>query len=65
MFYRISMQIGVHDVFAIEFLVLRAMIRYHIMIPLSSLTSLIGVPHQIFANMACMILVMILPLWLV
>jgi hypothetical protein len=49
----------------LNFLVLHARIRYHIMIPLPSLTSLNGVPHQIFANMAWMILLMILPLWLV
>jgi hypothetical protein len=39
------------------------MIRYHIMIPLPSLTLLIGAPHHIFANMACMIVLMILPLY--
>jgi hypothetical protein len=42
------------------FLVLRIMIRYHIMIPLSPLASLIVVPYQIFSNMTCMILAMIL-----
>jgi hypothetical protein len=35
----------------VHFLVLRVMIRYHIMIPLSSLSLLIVTPHQIFANM--------------
>jgi hypothetical protein len=35
------------------------------MILLSPLSSLIDVPHKIFAYMACMILPMILPLWLV
>jgi hypothetical protein len=49
----------------IDFLVLRAIIRYHIMIPLSPFTLLVVVPRQIFANMACMILPMILLLWLV
>jgi hypothetical protein len=39
---------------------LRVMIQYHNMIPLSSLSSLIVVPHQIFAYVACMILAMIL-----
>jgi hypothetical protein len=43
----------------VHFLVSRVMIRYHIMIPLSSLSSLIVVPHKIFANIACMILAMI------
>jgi hypothetical protein len=33
----------------VVFLVLRVMILYHIMIPLSPLSSLIVVPHQIFA----------------
>jgi hypothetical protein len=46
----------------LHFLVLHVMIRYHIMIPLSHLSSLIVVPHQIFAYVACMILAMILPL---
>jgi hypothetical protein len=49
----------------VHFLVLRVMIRYHIMIPLSPLSSSIVVPYQIFANMEYMILAMILPLWLV
>jgi capsule polysaccharide export protein KpsE/RkpR len=49
----------------LSFLVLRAMIRYHIIISLPSLTSLIHAPHQIFDNVACMILLMILPLGLV
>jgi hypothetical protein len=46
----------------VDFLVLRVMIRYHIMILLSLLSSLIVMPHQIFAYVACMILAMILPL---
>jgi hypothetical protein len=33
----------------VDFLVLRVMIPYHIMIPLPSLSSLIVMPHQIFA----------------
>jgi hypothetical protein len=48
----------------VEFLVLRVMIRYHNMIPLSSLSSLIDAPHQLFACMKCMIQLMILALWL-
>jgi hypothetical protein len=51
--------------FLVDFLILRVMIRYHIMIPLLSLSSLIDMPYQIFANMAYMILAMIFPLWLV
>jgi hypothetical protein len=43
----------------VHFLVLRVMIRYHIMIPPSPLSSLIVAPHQIFTNVACMILAMI------
>jgi hypothetical protein len=41
---------------SLNFLVLRAMIQYHNMILLSPLSSLISVPHYIFANMTCMIL---------
>jgi hypothetical protein len=41
---------------------LRAMIQYHIMIQFPSLVSLIGASRWIFANVACMILLMILPL---
>jgi hypothetical protein len=48
----------------VEFLVLRVMIRYHNMIPLSSLSSLINAPHQLFACIKCMIQLMILALWL-
>jgi hypothetical protein len=48
----------------LHFLVLRVMIRYHIMIPLSSLSSLIDAPHQLFACIECMIQLMILALWL-
>jgi hypothetical protein len=48
----------------LHFLVLRVMIQYHIMIPLSSLSSLIDVPHQLFACMECIIQLMILALWL-
>jgi hypothetical protein len=40
----------------VEFLILRVMIWYHNMIPLSSLSSLIfNTPHQLFACMECMI----------
>jgi hypothetical protein len=35
----------------VQFLILRIMIQYHIMIPLSSLSLLIVTPYQIFANM--------------
>jgi hypothetical protein len=62
MFYSISMQMCVHDVLLLVFLVLRVMILYHIMIPLPPLSSLIVLPHQLFANMAYMIVPMILPL---
>jgi hypothetical protein len=48
----------------LNFLVSRAMIQYHIMIPLAYLSSLIIAPHQIFTKVACMILLMILALWL-
>jgi hypothetical protein len=48
----------------VEFLVLRVMIRYHNMIPLSSLSLLIDTPHQLFVCMECMIQLMILALWL-
>jgi hypothetical protein len=34
--------------FLVDFLVLHVMIRYHIMIPPSPLSSLIDMPHQIF-----------------
>jgi hypothetical protein len=54
MFCRISMQMCVHDVFVMKFMIL-----------LSFLTSLVDVTHQIFANMVCMILLLILPLELV
>jgi hypothetical protein len=40
----------------VDFLVLRVMIRYHIMILLSLLSSIMVMPHQIFIYMACMIL---------
>jgi hypothetical protein len=43
----------------VDFLVLRVMIWYHIMIPLSPLFSLIAMPYQIFAYVACMILAII------
>jgi hypothetical protein len=46
----------------VEFLVLCVMIWYHNMIPLSSLSSLIEAPHQLFACMECMIQLMILAL---
>jgi hypothetical protein len=49
---------------SLHFLVLRAMILYYIMILVSSLSSLIDVPHQFFACMKCMIQLMILALWL-
>jgi hypothetical protein len=45
----------------VDFLVLRVMIRYYIMILLLFLSSLIVMPHQIFVYVACMILAMILP----
>jgi hypothetical protein len=50
MFYRISMQICVHDVFVINILVLCVMILYHTMIPLSPLSSLIVASHQLFCQ---------------
>jgi hypothetical protein len=49
---------------SLHFLVLRAMILYHIMILDSSLSSLIDAPHQLFACMECMIQLMILALCL-
>jgi hypothetical protein len=49
---------------ALHFLVLGAMILYHIMILVSSLSSLIDAPYQLFACMECMIQLMILALWL-
>jgi hypothetical protein len=62
MFCIISMQIGVYDVFAIKFsrFTCYDTVSYYDIIP--SLTSLIGAPYQIFANIACMILLMILSL---
>jgi hypothetical protein len=48
----------------VDFLVLRVMIRYHNMIPFSSLSSLIDAPHQLFTYMECVIQLMILALWL-
>jgi hypothetical protein len=48
----------------LNFLVSRAMIEYHVMIPLAYLSLLIIAPHQIFAKMTCKILLMILALWL-
>jgi hypothetical protein len=48
----------------VDFLILRGMIRYHNMIPLSSLSSLIDAPYQLFACIECMIRLMILALWL-
>jgi hypothetical protein len=39
----------------VDFFILRVMIRYHIMIPLSPLSSLIIVSHQIFVYVACII----------
>jgi hypothetical protein len=50
---------------SLHFLVLRDMILYHIMIPVSSLSSLIDASHQLFACIECMIHLMILALWLV
>jgi hypothetical protein len=47
----------------VEFLILRVMIRYNI-IPLSSLSSLIDAPHQLFACIKYIIQLMILALWL-
>jgi hypothetical protein len=44
----------------VDFFVLRVMIRYHNMIPLSSLSSLTDAPHQLFACMESMIQLMIL-----
>jgi hypothetical protein len=49
---------------SLYFLVLHAMILYYIMILVSSLSSLIDVPHQLFACIECMIHLMILVLWL-
>jgi hypothetical protein len=43
----------------VDFLVLRVMIRYNNMIPLSSLSSLTDAPHQLFAYIECMIQFMI------
>jgi hypothetical protein len=60
MICRILIQKCVHIYLALIFLVLRAMILYLSMIPLSSLSSLIDMTHQHFACMLCMILLMIL-----
>jgi hypothetical protein len=43
----------------VDFLVLCVIIPYYIMIPLSPLSLLIVMSHQIFANVVCIILVMI------
>jgi hypothetical protein len=48
--------------FLVDFLVLVVIIWYHIMIPSSPLSLLIVMRYQIFANMTCMILAMVLPL---
>jgi hypothetical protein len=49
----------------LHFLVLRAIILYHVMILVPSLLSLINTPHQLFACIKCMIQLMILALWAV
>jgi hypothetical protein len=47
---------------SLYFLVIRAMILYYIMILVSSLSSLIDAPYQLFTYMECMIQLMMLAL---
>jgi hypothetical protein len=64
MFYRISIQICGYNAFVIALSSLCAMILYHIMILVSSLSSLIDAPYQLFTCIKYIIQLMILSLWL-